>query len=43
MTIYFILIGISLVLGILLSIDKQPESPIKVLLDALEGMGRAHE
>ncbi len=43
MTMYFILIGISLVLGILLSIDKPPASPIKVLLDALEGMREAHE
>ncbi len=39
MTIYFIIIGISLGLGLLISIDKQPASPTIVFMNIVKALG----
>ncbi len=39
MTIYFTIIGISMILGILISVDKQPESPTVIIMDMLQKAG----
>ncbi len=39
MGIYFTLMGISMLLAILISINKQPTSPIIFIMDALKGLG----